>query len=292
MKSGNTKSIQATLKNLADNKNVQFQLIITRYLYERLLYRLSVSKYRDKFCLKGGVLLYVFEKEFPRPTLDIDFLGIKIKNDVDNIKNVFHEILTIDYEDDGVEFDTETIETEEITENKAYQGIRVTYTARLGSIRQTMKIDIGFGDVITPNAQSLFYPVLMEELPGPDILAYSLETVVAEKFQAMIDLSEINSRYKDFYDVYKVITMNILDEKILVEAIQATFQNRKTFYQSKHSLFTDDFAKDKNRNTQWKRFLHKIKQDETLNFETVMGVIKVKLQPVFETLKEILIWNE
>jgi predicted nucleotidyltransferase component of viral defense system len=279
------KSIKAKLLNIARNNRLNYQLLVIRYLYERLLYRLSVSKYRNKFCLKGGALLYALEKEFPRPTLDMDFSGMKIKNDMDTIKNVFAEILSVECEDDGVYFEIETIKTEEINESKAYQGIRVTCTARLDSIRQMMKTDIGFGDIIIPAAQNLLYPTLMEELPAPNILACSLETVVAEKFQAMIDLSEVNSRYKDFYDVYKILGTQKLDEMVLREAVRATFKNRQTFYQDKHPLFTDTFAKDTNRNTQWKRFLKKMKQDEDLTFDTVMSLITSRLQPVFETLK-------
>jgi hypothetical protein len=285
MRKDTAKSIKAKLLNIARNDILNYQLLVIRYLYERLLYRLSVSAYRNKFCLKGGALLYAFEKEFPRPTLDIDFSEMKIKNDMDTIEKVFAEILAIECEDDGVFFEIDTIKTEEISESKAYQGIRVTCTARLDSIRQIMKTDIGFGDIITPAAQNLLYPTLMEGLPAPNILACSLETVVAEKFQAMIDLSEVNSRYKDFYDVYKILVIHNLNETVLREAVHATFKNRQTFYLDKHPLFADAFAKDTNRTTQWKRFLKKIQHDEHLTFETVMSLIIYRLQPVFETLK-------
>jgi hypothetical protein len=148
-----------------------------------------------------------------------------------------------------------------------------------------MKTDIGFGDIIIPAAHDLSYPTLMKELPTPHILACSLETVVAEKFQAMIDLSEVNSRYKDFYDVYRILGTQAFDEIVLREAVHATFKNRQTMYQDKHPLFTENFAKDAKRNTQWKQFMKKIRQEENLNFETVMDLITTKLQPVFESLK-------
>jgi len=152
----------------------------------------------------------------------------------------------------------------------------------LDSIRQTMKIDIGFDDAVVPAPQSLTFPVLISNLPVPDILAYSLETVVAEKFHAMIDLAESNSRYKDFYDVYRILSQNKLDEKILTEAILATFHHRKTIFRTNHPIFTDDFINDQNRNLQWKRFLKKIKHNEDLTFATVMSLIKSKLQPIVE----------
>jgi len=277
------KSIKARLLNIAKNRDINYQQLIIRYLYERLLYRLSVSKYKNRFCLKGGALLYAFEKEIPRPTLDIDFLGMKIKNDVHTIKNVFKEILAIPC-DDGIQFDVSTIDAEEINESKAYQGVRITFTAQLDSIKQNMRMDIGFGDVIIPTAQNLTYPVLMDELPAPEVLAYSLESVVAEKFQAMIELSETNSRYKDFYDVYKILSNQQLDDAILNEAIHATFNNRSTVYQDAHPLFADSFMKEGGRNTQWKRFLKKIKQDEDLDFKDVMTLISSRLRLFYETL--------
>lgn len=277
------KSTKARLLNIAKNKDINYQQLIIRYLYERLLYRLSVSNYKTKFCLKGGALLYAFEKEIPRPTLDIDFLVMKIKNDVHTIKNLFKEILAIPC-DDGIQFDVSTIDAEEINESKAYQGVRITFIAKLDSIRQNMRIDVGFGDVIIPTAQNLTYPVLIDELPAPEVLAYSLESVVAEKFQAMIELSETNSRYKDFYDVYMILSKQELDDIILNEAIQTTFNNRSTVYQDAHPLFTDSFMKERDRNMQWKRFLKKIKQDENLDFEVVMNLIFSRLRPIYETL--------
>lgn len=280
------KSIKTRLLNIAKKEGLDYQLLVIRYLYEILLYRLSVSEYRDKFCLTGGVLLYAFEKDFPRPTLDIDFLGMKIKNDIDTVKSVFIEILNITCDNDGVLFDIANVGAEEMNEGKVYHGVRVTFTARLDSIRQSMKMDIGFGDVIIPTAQNLSYPTLMEELPVPDVLAYSLESVVAEKFQAMIELSEVNSRYKDFYDVYKILSTQQLDNAVLSDAIYATFKNRGTSYHSNHPLFTESFMKDEIRNVQWKRFLRKIKQDENLSFEVVMNLITSRLRPIFEKLKD------
>ena len=276
------KSIKAKLLNIARKDKLDYQVLLIRYLYERLLYRLAVSKFREKFCLKGGTLLYAFEKEFSRPTLDIDLLGIKIKNDAIFIKEIFSEIMAIPFSNDGVVFDVNSIKTEDIAKNKPYHGIRLIFIAHLDSIRQIMKIDISFDDAVIPAPQSLPYPVLIRDLPVPDILAYSLETVIAEKFHAMIDLAESNSRYKDFYDVYKILSQNKLNDIILTEAIHATFDHRKTIFRKDHPLFSDDFIKDINRNTQWNHFLKKIKYSGDLNFKMVMSLIKSKLQPIFE----------
>jgi len=277
------KSVKAKLLSLAQKNRLNYQVLLIRYLYERLLYRLSVSKYKDQFCLKGGALLYAYKKEFSRPTLDIDLLGIKIKNDETLINQIFIEIMAIPCEKDGVIFDTSSIKTEHIALNKAYHGLRLTYIARLDSIKQTMKIDIGFGDVIIPAAQSLSFPVLIQDLPVPDILAYSLETVVAEKFHAMIDLAESNSRYKDFYDVYQILSQYQLDTKTLNDAILATFRNRKTIIKREHPLFLEDFAINRNRNMQWQHFLKKINAPD-IEFIHVMNTIVNRLHPVYHRI--------
>lgn len=278
------KSIKAKLLNIARQDGLDYQLLIIRYLYERLLYRLSVSDYRDKFFLKGGALLYAFEKEIPRPTLDIDFLGVKIKNDLAHIKNVFAEICSMTCDEDGISFDISSINTEDITEGRDYTGIRVTLVARLDTIKQVLKMDVGFGDVVIPQPLVLSYPSVMEELPQATIMVYSLESVVAEKFQAMIELSEVNSRYKDFYDVYKILKNHSLNMETVSDAIRATFKNRETWYQPNHPLFTKEFATDSARNQQWNRFLKKIKLDVSLKFEDVMSLISSVLEPIYEKL--------
>ncbi|GAP71196.1 hypothetical protein SAMD00024442_1_9 [Candidatus Symbiothrix dinenymphae] len=281
------KSIKARLLNIAQKENLNNQQLTVRYLFERVLYRLSVSKFKDRFCLKGGTLLYALAKDMPRPTLDIDFLGINLSNEIVFIKKAFTEILSIKCNEDGIVFEIASIEAKELTGNKLYAGIRVSFVALLDTFKQAMQIDIGFGDVITPAPQNLRYPVFFDELPTPEILVYSLETIVAEKFHAMIERSDTNSRYKDFYDVYKIFTTQKIDDNVLGAAIRATFQNRKTGYQNNHPLFTDEFSTEKNRTTQWRNFLRKIKQDDDLSFETVMTVISKKLQPIFETLKQL-----
>lgn len=282
-----SKSVKAKLLNIAKGQNLDYQQLVTRYLYERLLFRLSKSDYREQFYLKGGALLYAIEKELPRPTKDIDFLGVRIKNDLAYIKNVFSEICQIPCVEDGVYIDINSIETVEITEEKEYSGIRVSLVARLDTIKQVMKLDIGFGDIVTPSPCELHYPSFLESLPQANILAYSLESVVAEKFQAMIDLSEFNSRYKDFYDVYRILSRYTIDDAVLAEAIRATFKNRGTLYRSNHPLFTAEFAKDANRNRQWNNFLKQIKQSGFQDFEVVMDLIAKRLEPLYRTIDKV-----
>ncbi len=146
-------------------------------------------------------------------------------------------------------------------------------------------MDIGFGDVVTPAPQVLVFPALIDSVPQAEIMAYSLETVVAEKFHAMIVLSLANSRMKDFFDVYRILVTNRIDNVVLAEAIKSTFFNRKTNYQENHPLFTEEFFSAKNRQVFWNGFLRKIKYMEPLEFPIVGALIRERLLPYWESLK-------
>ncbi|MDE6794528.1 MAG: nucleotidyl transferase AbiEii/AbiGii toxin family protein, partial [Muribaculaceae bacterium] len=220
-------SIRTRLLNVANVTKQPFMKILPRYFQERLLYRLSLSRYKSNFLLKGGALLYAYYNFEARPTVDIDFMGNHINHDLEIIKDVFIEILSINCPEDGVTFDINTIQANEITLDKEYRGVRLGFIARLDTIVLPMSIDIGFGDIVTPFPQKLEYPKLLSLLPTVEVLAYSLETVVAEKFEAMISLGEQNSRMKDFFDVYRILVDSKLNEEDLVLAIKNTFNNRK-----------------------------------------------------------------
>ena len=272
------KSVKAKLLNLSKTERISYQLLLIRYVHERLLYRLAQSKYKNSFYLKGGALLYAHEQLKARPTLDIDFLGSNINNDRKIFEKAFSEICTISCKEDGIIFDTGIIETEDINENRVYKGIRLHIMARLDTVHQKIAMDIGFGDIITPEPQKLEYPLLLDGLPAVNIMAYSLETVVAEKFHAMIELSESNSRLKDFFDVYQLFTNHEIESELLAEAIVSTFKNRNTSYRENLALFTDKFATDATRNIWWKAFLKKIRWKEQIEFSVVMKCIKENLQ--------------
>ncbi len=271
------RSVKAKLLNVAHESNQPYQLLLTRYLQERLLYRLSISEYRDRFFLKGGALLYAFERFDARPTVDIDFLGNQISRDLEQMKTVFAQIASIICEEDGVIFDTDSINPEEISINKQYNGVRIHITAHLDSVKQPLSMDIGFGDVVTPEAQLLEFPLLIDDLPTAVIRAYSLETVVAEKFQAMVALGENNSRMKDFFDVYRILSNYNLDEILLEQAINATFDNRRTIVEKDAPLFTETFAEDDMRVRFWNGFIRKIKWKEQIEFKTVWELIMNRL---------------
>ncbi|MBN2891733.1 MAG: nucleotidyl transferase AbiEii/AbiGii toxin family protein [Bacteroidales bacterium] len=279
------KSIRARLLNISKNENLSFQLIVIRYFQERLLFRLSQSRHKDTFCLKGGVLLYLFEEHKSRPTMDIDFLASNTRNETENLKAIFKDICKIDYEDDAVTFDFEEIETSEITKQGNYNGIRVKVTGKLDTIKQNIQIDIGFGDKVYPNPILVKYPVILE-MEEPEINVYSIYSAIAEKFEAMIQLSEANSRMKDFYDIYTLLKNNDIDKQKLEKAINLTFETRKTIISGNHSLFENTFHEDKNRITQWKAFLRKAKITDDIKFETVMQIIEMELKPIYERMKK------
>ena len=275
------RSNRTKLLNLArKTKGADYNLILLRFVQERFLYRLSLSAYRDNFFLKGGALLFAHERFAARPTRDMDFLGDHISRDRENIKRIMLEICSIECEEDGVTFECgeEDIWLEDITIEQEYNGTRVHMTAHMDTIVQPFSIDVGFGDVIVPQPAQLDYPLLIEDLPAVNVEAYSLETVVAEKFQTMIDRGTINSRMKDFFDVYTLLKADKVDNELLKEAVVEVFANRGTQPDAEHVVFSDEFAQDEVRQKMWKSYLKKIKYKDELPFDEVMSVIKERLQ--------------
>ena len=280
-------SNRAKLLNITKkNEGLTYMQVLTRFIQERFLYRLSVSEYKDNFFLKGGALLYAHDRFKARPTLDMDFMGDRINRDKDNIKQAFQAICRIECPEDGVYFDSgdDQIELEDITLEREYNGIRVHLTAHMDTIKHVVSMDIGFGDIIIPEPVELDYPLLIEGLPPVNIGAYSLETVVAEKFQTMIDRAESNSRMKDFFDVYGILSKGRVNREMLKEAVREVFANRGTVYTANHPLFDSEFEKEPMRLNMWAGFLRKIHYPEDLSFEAVISTIRENLGPIWESL--------
>ncbi len=278
------KSIRSKLLNIAKKEDVFYQTILTRYFQERLLYRMSQIKYRSNFYLKGGALMYAYEKFAARPTLDIDFLGNNISNEGATIVATFKEICSVPYEEDGITFDTDNITAQNITEFKDYHGIRLSIPVRMDTIAQVLTMDIGFGDVVTPSPIDLDYPVLLEQLPSVNIMAYSLETVIAEKMHAIVDLADQSSRMKDYYDLYNILSKERYDVDTLQEAIIRTFENRHTSYDADTMFFRKDFADNQQMQVRWQAFLRKIIKNENVTFADVVVYIQNELRPYWEKL--------
>ena len=236
------KSIRARLLNLKNSTGHEYMYLLARYFNERLLYRVSVSEYRNNFLLKGGALLYALEGLNTRPTVDVDFMADKISRDRSHLEAVFKNILAIKCDEDGVTFNTDNLRSEPITIEKDYPGTRFFITARMDTIEHNMSIDIGFGDVVTPCPAMVDFPLLLPDIPAVSIQAYSIETVIAEKFHTMIDRDVANSRMKDFFDCYMLLTSHPeINDEVLKEAVFATFSNRELNYNAELQLFTEEF---------------------------------------------------
>lgn len=276
------KSVKTRLLNLMNETGYKYMYLLARYFNERLLYKVSVSQYKDNFVLKGGSLLYALNGLETRPTIDVDFMADRISRDREYLENVFREILSIPCDEDGVIFDVETLKSEPITVDEQYPGTRFLVTAHMDSIVYPMSMDIGFGDVIIPCPETVDYPLLLQDMPSINIQAYSLETVIAEKFHAMIDRDVLNSRMKDFFDCYQILTTRELSDEILYEAINATFNNRQLEMKTDLKLFTEDFATDEMRQKQWKSFLKRIQWKQDVDFKEVMILIASRLKPMYD----------
>ena len=273
------KSIRARLLNVAKQEEVFYQTILTRYFQERLLYRIAQTRYRENFYLKGGALMYAYERFAARPTLDIDFLGTRISNDGKRIAEAFREICSVDCKEDGVQYDCDKIGTQNITEFKDYHGVRLSIPVAMDTIAQVLTMDVSFGDVVTPHPVSLDYPLLLEGLPEASILAYSTETVIAEKMHAIIDLADQSSRMKDYYDIYPLLTSFQYDTVILQDAINRTFENRYTPYNADTMFFREDFPNHPQMQVRWSAFLRKAAINSALSFTEVVRWLQDTLRP-------------
>ena len=276
------KSVKTKLLNLMNSSGYKYMYLLARYFNERLLYRVSVSPYRENFLLKGGSLLYALNGLETRPTIDIDFMAQRISRNREHLEKVFREILSIECLEDGVTFDVDGLRSEPITVEKEYPGSRFFVTAKMDTIVYPMSMDVGFGDVVTPGPVTVDFPLLLQDVPSINIQAYSLETIVAEKFHAMVERDVNNSRMKDFFDCYQILTTKELDDEMLYEAIKATFDNRELAYNTNLQLFNDDFCTDEVRLKRWEVFLKKIQWKESLSFANVMAVITVRLKGLYD----------
>ncbi len=246
-------SVTARLRNIASEKKSDFQLVLRRYAIERLLYRLSVSEHRERFVLKGAMLFTAWVKDPFRATKDLDLLG-RDKKDVQAITETFKAVCQQKVKDDGLTFDPDTLRIENIHGQQEEGGLRVKTTALLAKIQIPVQIDIGFGDAITPDAVEIEFPPLLDAA-APMLKAYPKETVVAEKFQAIVALGHANSRMKDFYDLVALSRLFAFDGKELSAALAATFNQRGTELPADRPIgLSTAFASDKGKIAQWSAF--------------------------------------
>ena len=271
------RSVRARLLNISKAEKISFQMIVTRYLHERFLYRLSLSDYKNNLYLKGGGLVYALHGITCRPTKDIDLLGKDIRNDLGSIKTVILNVIGTEVGDDHVWFDKDSLKLELIAENKGYSGVRVSVVGGFDTVKQRIQIDIGFGDVISPEAGEIEYPVLLEDMAVPVIQAYAAEDVFAEKLQTTVELGAYNSRLKDFYDLYMLIVENKVNDTDLKNAIENTFRQRGTDLSLDGKFLSGDMKQDKSMEIRWKAFLKKINAGMDVSYEEVSDAIIQKI---------------
>ena len=258
-------SVRARINNKAKTDKVNTQFLLTRYSLERLLYRLAVSEHRDSFLLKGALLFDLWYDVPLRPTRDIDLLGFGMA-EIPYLFKVFEDLCAIEVED-GISFDAATINAEEIRKDANYSGIRVTLIGTIDSAKCTVQVDVGYGDAVTPAPEIATYPVMLEDMPAPELRVYPQYTVIAEKFEAIISLGMVNSRMKDYFDLWVLLRNADLDQAILEQAVQATFNRRKTEIPTGIPTgLSEQFASDGTRRALWDAFVSRNKLEaETLD---------------------------
>ncbi len=254
-------SIYQRILNKAASEHRPFNELLQYYAIERFLYRLGESPHCKHFVLKGALVFLAWQAPLTRPTRDIDFLGYT-NNSVDNLVQIVQEVCTQPVEADGMVFDLKSVQGEVIKEEADYQGVRVSFLGFLGKAQIHMRLDVGFADVVTPNPDERELPTILDNMSKPCIRTYPPETVVAEKFQAMIALDMINSRMKDFYDIWFMTQLMEFDFHLLREAIINTFDRRKTVIPKEMpTAFTNEFADQKQ--VLWAVFLKKSQFEDT-----------------------------
>jgi hypothetical protein len=249
-------SVRARLARIAQDRRTDFQLVLTRYVNERLLFRLATSTHGQHFILKGATLFTLWTGRPHRATRDLDLLGFG-EPSVDRIRGIFAELIALEMLEDGVRFDPASLAVGLIREGQLYGGIRVELVARVTSAKVRLQVDVGFGDAVTPEPSLVDFPTLLD-LPAPRMRAYPRETVVAEKLDAMVQLGMANSRMKDFYDVAVLAQSFDFEGELLARAIRATFERRKTpLPDTTPVALTPAFADDPTKQSQWTGFVRK-----------------------------------
>ena len=277
-------SVHQRLLNVGKQTSRPFNEIVQYYAIERWLYRLAKSDYRERFVLKGALMLLVWKTSVTRPTRDIDFLA-RASNDLESIRGLIAEVCGLSVENDGMAFDPGSVTTERIAEDADYEGVRTSFSALLGNTRLHMQVDIGFSDVITPDPIAITYPTILAQ-PAPELRAYNRETVIAEKFEVMVSLGEINSRMKDFFDVWLLAESFDFDGSALANAIRETFARRRTRIDIEPICFAHRFAHDPAKSKQWTAFLRRsLLTTAPSAFFEIVERIKLFLQPVATALE-------
>ncbi len=272
-------SVRQRLLNRSKEDNRSFNELLQYYAMERFLYRLSVSEYASHYILKGALMLRAWNSPEFRPTMDIDMLG-RTSNEEANIISQIREVIAVKVDPDGLSFDAESIQSERITEDADYEGMRIRFHGTLGTARINMQIDIGFGDIVYPGPERAELPCMLDA-PAPSLLCYSRESAIAEKFEAMVKLGELNSRMKDFYDVWLLSRQFAFEFDKLAKAVELTFKQRGTELAEPIDAFSEAFIAS--RQPLWTAFRRRLKQEHIPeSFAEITAEVEAFLKPMIK----------
>lgn len=266
-------SVHQRLLNKARETGRPFNELLQYFAMERFLYRLAESRHGRKFILKGALMLTAWHAPASRPTMDIDLLG-QTDNSVEAIASMMRDACTQPVAPDGLAFDADSIQGQRIVEDADYGGVRIRFTGAMGKARLFMQIDTGFGDVVMPTPEPVEYPTLLE-FPPPELLGYSRESTIAEKLEAMVKLGLLNSRMKDYYDIWLLSRQFEFSGERLCQAISATFSRRKTPLPSGvPAALSEEFAADRDKRTQWRAFVRRSRLEPGAELDDVVAALR------------------
>jgi len=281
-------SVRQRLLNRSKKDSRPFDELLQYYAMERFLFRLSLSCHSQRYILKGALMLRAWNLSEFRPTRDIDMLSMTW-NEEENILAQIRDILAVKVEPDGLTFDPESIQTERITEDADYEGIRVRFRGFLGTARISMQIDIGFGDIVYPGPELAEIPCMLDS-PAPSLLCYSRESAIAEKFEAMIKLGHLNSRMKDFYDIWLLCRQFRFELGTLATAVNLTFKHRGTKLTQSIEGFSAEFIST--HQSMWTAFRNRLEQDHVpASFERLVAEVESFLAPVIKGVTQEKMWR-
>ena len=271
-------SVRQRLLNRARERREDFNYLLTRFANERLLFRLAESGHRDQFVLKGATLFELWHGAVHRATRDVDLLGSG-EPAVERMQATFRELCVLAVEPDGLQFLDESVRAERIRDRQAHGGVRVRLDADLDGARIAIQVDIGFGDAVTPGVVEAEFPTLLD-FPAPRLRAYPRETVVAEKFEAVVRLGIANTRMKDFYDLWVIATTFEFSGESLAPALAATFQRRGTALPLEPPVgLRPEFSADSGKRTQWSAFSRRVAISPPVSIEVVIELLGRFLLP-------------
>jgi len=278
-------SVHQRLLNIARQTDRPFNEVLQYYAMERFLYRLSKSRYRDRFILKGALMLICWEAPVSRPTADIDLLG-RVDSEVENVVTIVRDICVQKVIDDGMIFHADSISGERIIEGAEYNGVRVKVKGGLGNARITAQIDVGFGDTVVSSPQKVDYPAILD-FPAPRLLGYTRESTIAEKLATLLRLGILNSRMKDIFDLWLLSRQYPFNGDVLYRAITECFSLRGIEAVSKPVALSSDFADDPSKTAQWRAFIRKNRIDSVNDdLGEVINTIGDFLSPVLGAISE------